>query len=324
MNKNLLFAALFIVAFFATNVHAQTLATFEDLGLPVDSFWNGSDMSGGFANGNAYFSNTFNSTYSSWGGFAYSSKQDSLTGGFMNMYSSANGKGADNSNTYAVGFVSAYSGPTGIKLQAEASGKVVDGFYINNNTYAYQSMLNGDAYAKKFTSHDTDWFKLTTIGFLNGNPVGTVDFYLADFRFADSTDAYILKSWKWLDLSSLGNVDSLAFTLNSSDNGTYGMNTPAYFCLDDFKTTDGVGFAQIEESNKVRIYPNPALNTLNIDLQDLDVQQIQIYDVNARLVREVKELNEQIQLSVEGLHSGLYFVQLITDYGVVSKKFIKQ
>ncbi|MEZ4953573.1 MAG: DUF4465 domain-containing protein [Saprospiraceae bacterium] len=30
----------------------------------------------------------------------------------------------------------------------------------------------------------------------------------------------------------LGHVDSL-FTLSSSDAGVFGMNTPAYFCLDN-------------------------------------------------------------------------------------------
>lgn len=324
MNKNLLFTALFIAALFTTKVYAQTVATFEDLGLPVDSFWNGSDMSGGFTNGNAFFSNTYNSTYSSWGGFSYSSKTDSINGGFGNMYSSANGKGSNNSNTYAVGFVSAYSGPTSIKLQGDAMGKVVDGFYINNNAYAYQSMFNGDAYAKKFTSHDSDWFKLTTVGYLNGSAVDTVDFYLADFRFADSSDAYIVKSWTWLDLAVLGNVDSLAFSMSSSDNGTYGMNTPAYFCMDDFTTADGVGFASSVADVAVRVYPNPVQNTLFVNVTDAQIQQIHIFDISGKLVKEIITDNNTLNINIQDLNSGLYQLQIITDKGLISKKLIKQ
>ena len=324
MNKNLLFAALFIAALFTTNVQAQTVATFEDLGLPVDSFWNGSDMSGGFTNGNAFFSNTYNSTYSSWGGFAYSSKKDTVTAGFGNMYSSANGMGYNNSNTYAVGFVSAYSGATSIKLKGDANGKVVDGFYINNNTYAYQSMLNGDTYAKKFTSHDSDWFMLRTFGYLNGTVTDSVDFYLADFRFADSTNAYIIKSWTWVDLSSLGNVDSLSFSMSSSDNGTYGMNTPAYFCMDDFTTADGVGFASSTNDLQVRVYPNPVRNTLHINVADAQIQQIRIFDISGKLVKETTVANNTLSINIEELNSGLYQLQLITNKGVISKKLIKQ
>jgi len=102
------------------------------------------------------------------------------------------------------------------------------------------------------------------------------------------------------------------------------MNTPSYFCMDNFTTKDGVGFAQVEESYNISLYPNPTHNTLNIDLKDLGVQEIQIYDINARLIRDIKDVNPQIQLSVEELKNGLYFVQFITNKGVVSKKFIKQ
>jgi hypothetical protein len=61
-----------------------------------------------------------------------------------------------------------------------------------------------------------------------------VEFYLADFRFADNSQDYILDSWGFVDLSALGTVDFLEFDLSSSDNGAFGMNTPGYFALDNF------------------------------------------------------------------------------------------
>jgi len=323
MKKNLLFVALFIAAIFGTSANAQTVATFDDLSLPVDSFWNGSDLSGGFTNGNAHFSNTYNSQYSSWGGFAYSSKMDSVTPGFANMYSSANGKGYKGSATYAVSFVSSYSGPTSITLTGNAAGKIVSGFFINNNTYAYQSMLNGDAYSKKFTSHDTDWFMLRTYGYLNGQLADSVDFYLADFRFADSSKAYIIKSWTWLDLSTMGNVDSLSFAMSSSDVGTYGMNTPAYFCMDNFTTQDGVGFAENMLQNNIRLYPNPVQNSLNIDLDGLNAQQLSVFDASGRLVYQSMNIKNQLTIDMSSFNNGLYYLQIITSDGVISKKIIK-
>ena len=63
--------------------------------------------------------------------------------------------------------------------------------------------------------------------------IGTVDFYLADYRFADNSKDYIVENWEYVDLSSLGVVKSLEFSLNSSDAGVFGMNTPAYFAMDD-------------------------------------------------------------------------------------------
>jgi hypothetical protein len=32
----------------------------------------------------------------------------------------------------------------------------------------------------------------------------------------------------------LGSADELRFSLSSSDNGPYGMNTPSYFAMDNF------------------------------------------------------------------------------------------
>jgi len=62
----------------------------------------------------------------------------------------------------------------------------------------------------------------------------SVNFYLADYRFADNDSDYIVNSWKYVDLSTLGGVDTYEFDLSSSDTGAFGMNTPAYFCMDQF------------------------------------------------------------------------------------------
>jgi len=97
-------------------------------------------------------------------------------------------------------------------------------------------MLNGDAYSKKFggaTDGDSDWFMLTITGKdVDGAVTGTVDFYLADYRAADSADDYIVDTWRYVDLTSLGKVKTLEFVLSSSDVGDWGMNTPASFALD--------------------------------------------------------------------------------------------
>jgi hypothetical protein len=59
-----------------------------------------------------------------------------------------------------------------------------------------------------------------------------VEFYLADFRFENNGEDYIVDTWEYVDLSSLGVVNKLEFSLGSSDVGAWGMNTPAYFVID--------------------------------------------------------------------------------------------
>ncbi len=92
-------------------------------------------------------------------------------------------------------------------------------------------MTGGDSFAKKFGKGD--WFLLTITGYdVNEEVTGTKEFYLADLR--DAEKAYIINDWRYVDLSGLGKVKKIKFELSSTDNGDYGMNTPAYFCFDNF------------------------------------------------------------------------------------------
>lgn len=220
---------------------AQTVSTFENLPLATDTFWNGSDLSGGFNNGLANFANDYDTIYFSWSGFVYSNVKDSITAGYGNQYAAITANGYNGSEKYAV--ADDY-GNAKIRLTGNASGKLVKGFYVTNTTYAYQSMKQGDAFAKKFggsTGNDPDWFRLRAMGWLNGAmKQQAVDFFLADFRSADSTQDYLVRDWRWFDLLPLGDVDSIIFQLTSSDTSFGYMNTPAYFAMDDFTTGDTI------------------------------------------------------------------------------------
>jgi len=223
-----------IVALAITGVStAADIANFDDLSLDPNSYWNGSDSSGGFTSGGVYFSNYYDDTWGEyWEGFAYSNITDTTTGGMGSQYNTITGVGQGGSENYAIGFVGWIEPPT-VTLN---SAGVVDSLYMTNNNYAYYSMLNGDAFAKKFggaDGNDADWFLLTIMGKdAAGDITSTVDFYLADFRFAENGLDYIVDSWEYVDLTSLGVVKSLEFALSSSDVGDYGMNTPAYFAMD--------------------------------------------------------------------------------------------
>ena len=212
-------------------------ADFEDLELEVDAFYNGSDGAGSFTSGGFSFSNTYTtSDYGDyWSGFAASTMTDTETEGYTNQYSAITGTGALETGAYGVAYPDANA-----EIQFEKT--TVSGFYITNSAYAYYSMLNGDGYAKKFGGEDgsdEDWFKLTVYGISEaGDTTGTVEYYLADFRSENSSEDYIVNDWEWIDLSSLGEIIKLRFSLSSTDVGDWGMNTPAYFCFDRLNYQD--------------------------------------------------------------------------------------
>jgi len=221
----------------AGSAMAASIASFEDLTVPATGYWNGSDGSGAFVSGGLRFNNVSNPDWGTWAGFGYSNVKDSTTPGWSNQYAAAPGSGVDGSSNYGVGYVDAFGGvnPT-VQLPI---GSVPKGLYVSNTTYAYLSMRDGDAFAKKFggaTGNDADWFKLTATGKVLDQVTGTADFYLADFRFADNSKDYIVNDWRWFDLSSLGNAASIEFSLSSSDSGDWGMNTPSYFVVDNVQS----------------------------------------------------------------------------------------
>ncbi|MHC4529061.1 MAG: DUF4465 domain-containing protein [Planctomycetota bacterium] len=207
--RNLVYLTAVLAMASAANANK---ATFEDLDLPPESYWNGSDSTGGFTSGSMQFGNNYDATWGSWDGFAYSNITDTTAAGFEAQYNAITGTGQGRSANYAVGYVGWTTPPT---VTLNTAG-IVDGLYVTNVNYAYYSMLNGDAFAKKFggnSGNDQDWFKLTITGKdPDGIPTGTVDFYLADYRFADN-------------------------------NAEFGMNTPACFAIDTVEYRSASGYA---------------------------------------------------------------------------------
>lgn len=164
-------------------------------------------------------------SYFSWGGFMVTNKSDINTASYTNN-SAITGKAASGS-VYLTANSNSMT-PAVISFQGEKN-YIVKGLKVTNSTYAYHSMKKGDGFAKKF--EEGDWFKLTIRGYdATDNPTQSLEVYLADFRNGKTE---ILNNWKWIELSTLGKVKSLHFSLSSTDNGDYGMNTPSYFCMDD-------------------------------------------------------------------------------------------
>ena len=168
-------------------------------------------------------------------GFTYTSCTDKTTPGFMNL-SAITGKGVKG-NAY----FTANAGGYGIVAEITfKDGKAYNAkeCYVTNSTYAYlaikdQNDGNPTPYVKEWTKDDK--FTLTITGYNGKEKTGSVDFLLAD-------GLNIVDSWQQVDLSKLGKVTKIEFSMTSTDASTYGentyMNTPAYFCLDQLKVTE--------------------------------------------------------------------------------------
>ncbi|MBN1816436.1 MAG: DUF4465 domain-containing protein [Sedimentisphaerales bacterium] len=209
-------------------VEAGMLSDFDDLSLAPQSYWNGQDGSGGFVSGAGHFNNGFTDWgggITSWEGFAYSNRTDVQTSGLDGQYTAMTG-GAQSGSNYAVGFVGFSLTP----VITFSEPTIVQGMSVTNTNYAYYTLRDGDPLFGIDPFSEGDWFVLTITGKdAAGQVVGAVETALADFRDGRNE---LLDAWRYVDLSGLGAVQSLEFTLASSDVGPWGMNTPAYFAID--------------------------------------------------------------------------------------------
>ena len=74
-------------------------------------------------------------------------------------------------------------------------------------------------------------------------------------------------------------------------------------------------------ADKIKIYPNPANNVLNIE-GFANSSTAEVHDVNGKLLLSAPLQNEQIDISP--LAKGLYFIKFSTQEGSVVRKFIKE
>jgi hypothetical protein len=275
----------------------------------------------------SFLANNYNAEFRSWTGWAISSTTDTLTPGFMNQYSAIPGSGVDGSTTYAV----SYSFGTNIlRLENEMAGRQVEGLYITNGTYPYLSMRDGDGFAKKFggaSGEEPDFFLLTIKGYLEGALLpDSVNFYLADYRFEDNSQDYIVDEWTFVDVSSLGAVDSLAFSLSSSDVGQFGINTPTFFCIDNIQIGNLVSSSEelLVEERLVEVFPNPAADFIQIH-HDFDKEvNCALFDMSGRLILQKILQNRTERMDLQALRKGTYILVLNGEEYRISKLIVKQ
>ena len=302
-------------------------ATFDDVALNGSGIWTGENENNEMFSGGWLFTNTYWPEYSAWGGFTASNHTDMTQTGLSAQYTAATGAGYDGSTQYGVAYVMGYGVPTDI-YAADGQEHTVTGFYVTNNLWAYQSITEGDYSSTPFggtSGNDPDWFKLTAIGKNTaGQTVGTAEFYLADYRFDNNEEDYVVDTWEWFDLSPLGAVHTISFELSSTKNNEYGILTPSYFCIENFNgeaPTPPTPPQGIDENENVAIliYPNPAHNYILVGANnDSPVQRIDLYDITGRKVLSSTEK----EINVSTLPKGVYFVTVFIENQQIIEKII--
>lgn len=204
-----------------TRVSVAGVATFDDLALaPGSTFF--PQQPAVFTSGGIDFEHKYTEFFPGccFDAWTYTNETDTTTPGFTNQFSAIPGSGAGGSENYAVAFAFEsqqvlFDRPTEV-LSAE----------FTNTTYAFLAMKDGnDGFGFVPGPFGAgDFFKVVVTG-LDGmlNPTGSVEVLLAD-----GND--VVDEWLFTDLSSLGSVSGLSFSVEMSDTS---RSYPTYFALDN-------------------------------------------------------------------------------------------
>lgn len=301
----------------AQSIELVSPVTFEEFLIPPSSgdYWNGSDGTGNFTINNVTFQNEYDDAFGFWSkGWAVSKVNDNTTEGFTNLFGCYAGLGFSDSPQFAVGQKNAYITFDTKIMQISLK--------VTNSTYAGLSMKNGDSFAKKFggvSGNDPDFFKLVITSYFENQSIGEpVEFYLADYRFENNNEDYIINEWRDIIIEYPAGTyaDSISFDLESSDVGAGGfINTPAFFCVDYIIAFPfDVSIPKLSDVQSLNVFPNPANSELNIDLSQVNSGTLNIFNIDGK-----KVLSEQIasgsgikNLDVSSLVNGFYLIEIQT------------
>ena len=242
---------LMVAALLCTFACFAQVVDFEDLTLNPNSSWIGADGTGQFTSSYLTLYNDYSSQYGSWQGFAYTNGTDTESNSYSNL-SSCVGHGASNSDYYVTAYIGTdWMGdnsqiPVAMKINTANSGN-----FANRGAYFCMPVLLKKWVDREYASNHF-YFKLKASAYANGTLIGDSEIMMADFTEGNS---YMMDDWTYVDLSWIANADSLNFIAISNDiAGGWGINTPMYFCMDDFGASNP--YPEIVDFEEFELEPN--------------------------------------------------------------------
>ena len=173
----------------------------------------------------------YNEEYQYWGGFAVSKcfETDAAKGVYENQYSAFNTKAADGA-WFLLYYYDSYSEPCDLIFKKSV---MLNSVKLNLTTYTYASITDEDinTFARKFDEGDYLKVVFTPLDEYERPEGDGVECYVVDYR---DGKRFIADNWQtfYLGFMAYGNV---RVTIETSDVGEYGANTPLYICLDSLE-----------------------------------------------------------------------------------------
>jgi len=105
----------------------------------------------------------------------------------------------------------------------------------------------------------------------------------------------------------------------------YGETLVDTYCHD--LTREGVvtAIGEVKTNDGIIVYPNPTDGELRITNYELRITNVKIFDLMGKnLTLLTSPMSQNITINISQLPTGIYFLRIVTENGVVTKKIIKQ
>lgn len=175
---------------------------------------------------------------------------------------------------------------------------------------------------------------------INENPVCTYTYTSTNngwgrqWRLSPTVKTYGSSAYTW-QVEGQGVYNQMEPVINFSADGSYKIrlliNTQDRCQCEDTSGKLDIVSASIDEprlQNLVELYPNPGKQGFNILVQPQagKISLVQIKDINGRLIGTFNQEGQQEMwfIPAENLSQGMYFIDIYTDRGIITQKWMKQ
>ena len=86
--------------------------------------------------------------------------------------------------------------------------------------------------------------------------------------------------------------------------------------------THGMSVTENEDCN-IAIYPNPARDFVKLSANSYQLSTVRVYNCLGMLVEEIEVNSSEVEINTSGYNAGIYFINIQTTEGNVTKKIIK-
>ena len=221
-----------------------------------------------------------------------------------------------------------YEGTYSIRLRddSNSSNAVSPALDLTGNT---EVSIEFHTYANSMEPGE-DYF----VEFFNGSSYQVIGQYVSGTDFSNGTfftDTIVLSSATYnfttnnrfrIRCDASANNDQIWFDqVIITGNGE---QTPVPISESNTRTPEAIQAQLLATSDNIKLYPNPANATLNIEILEGQFDEVNVYSTTGELVKSYTNVNGSLQMDVSNLTTGMYFVRFVTGKLAVSKRFIKR